>query len=326
MVDPFDDPESSEPQASSHSADEFADLTPAGDRKPGAAHVEDFGASAPVVSYPVDEEPRHPAFPIILAAGLIVALVIACTTDPQPASASAPATAAAPPAPAATPAAESAAPAPDFSADIKGLRADLEGLSTRIKELQGRVEALPAPPDLKPLQSKIDDLAKTSEATASLPKQVDALAERVGAVDKSLASLNEELTGLKSEIKKPAEAATPAPKPEDAKAESPKVADDAINPGVELFKAGKYKDANELFHKLTESYPDDARVWYYAALSNGLATNQWQAAETIRLVTKGIEREKAGSPDAAKINSAFQSLTDTTGKTWLDYYRKTAKR
>ena len=64
-------------------------------------------------------------------------------------------------------------------------------------------------------------------------------------------------------------------------------------------------------------------VWYYAALSRGLATRDWKG-ETERLVTQGIEREKAGKPDKAKIDAAFEDLTPETGKDWLAFYRRRA--
>lgn len=93
--------------------------------------------------------------------------------------------------------------------------------------------------------------------------------------------------------------------------------------GAELFRNGKYKDALGVFNKLELSNPDDARVWYYAALCYGLLTNHWEGS-TAELVMKGIERERAGTPDSGQIDAAFKDLTETTGKTWLEEYRKHA--
>ena len=59
--------------------------------------------------------------------------------------------------------------------------------------------------------------------------------------------------------------------------------------------------------------------------ANGFATGQWDGGETERLVTRGIEREKAGSPPPAQIDAAFSILTRANGKDWLDFYRKRAK-
>ena len=76
------------------------------------------------------------------------------------------------------------------------------------------------------------------------------------------------------------------------------------------------------FRKLTDEFPKDARVWYYAALSNGLATNQWRG-ETERLVNQGVEREKAGSPKAPEIDAVMTDLAPASKK-WLDFYRQRA--
>ena len=97
-----------------------------------------------------------------------------------------------------------------------------------------------------------------------------------------------------------------------------------MDDAVKLFKANKFKEAEDQFLKMTEANPNDARVWYFAALSNGLATGKWDG-KTAELVQKGIEREKAGSPKPAEIDTAFRDLTTATGKDWLAGYRKYAR-
>jgi len=92
---------------------------------------------------------------------------------------------------------------------------------------------------------------------------------------------------------------------------------------VDLFKRGKNLEAKDAFARLQTATPDDARVWYYSALANGLATRDWKG-ESERLVTTGVEKEKAGSPDKAKIDAAFAELTTNTGKDWLSYFRSRA--
>ena len=76
---------------------------------------------------------------------------------------------------------------------------------------------------------------------------------------------------------------------------------------------------------MTQDLPDDARVWYFTALANGLATKQW-TGETEELVARGVEREKAGTPPAADIDAAFSDLTRANGKDWLAYYRRRASK
>ena len=96
-----------------------------------------------------------------------------------------------------------------------------------------------------------------------------------------------------------------------------------MSQAVELFKAGKYKEASDVFKTVENNDPKDARVWYYAAMSRGLSTADWKG-NTETLVKKGIEREKAGTPKVEEIDSEFAKLPATV-KPWLDYYRKTAK-
>ena len=100
--------------------------------------------------------------------------------------------------------------------------------------------------------------------------------------------------------------------------------DQAMTDAIALFKGRKYKDASVAFGKLAQSKANDARIFYFAALSNGFATNTW-TGETLSLVNKGVEQEKAGSPPSAKIDEAFADLTKANGKDWLDSFRKKAK-
>jgi hypothetical protein len=98
-----------------------------------------------------------------------------------------------------------------------------------------------------------------------------------------------------------------------------------MSQAVDLFKKGKFLEAKDAFARLQAVVPDDPRVWYFSALSNGLATRDWKG-ETERLVNTGIAKEKAGMTDKAKIDAAFADLTDNTGKAWLSYYRNKVAR
>jgi TolA-binding protein len=257
---------------------------------------------------------------MILGAVMVVVLVIAWILNkkpPEPAST--------------TPAAPSAEKPPDpAEAERQALRKDLDGLKTALKDLQDRIESLPKPPtvDLGPLKTKIADLAKETEALASLPKKVGDLDQRLDAIKKTLATVRADLDTVKGEVQKvrsePRKAADATPAtPATPTATDEKTADAAVEQAAGLFKAGKYKEASDTFQKLTESNPDDARVWYFAALSRGSATQDW-TGETIRMVEKGMALEKAGTPTAAKIDAAFADLNPRI-KPWLDAYRKMAK-
>ncbi|HMB03073.1 MAG TPA: hypothetical protein VKP69_04940 [Isosphaeraceae bacterium] len=278
-----------------------------------------------------DEPPKRPIFPVVMGILLVGALAAAIAyNDVNSTERSNAATTAAAPAPAKP---EKPEPVTLLTDDVKALRAEMAGLVAQVKGLQEKIDALPKPeppPDLKPLQAQVAELAKSSESVGPLPKRVDDLDQRVGAVDKSLGALKEELASLRNQVKKAGEQAAAAvasaskPAATSPKPETRETAVD-MDEGVKLFKAGKFREADDLFLKMTETDPNDARTWYFAALSNGFATGKWDG-RTAELVQKGIERERAGTPGSAEIDAAFRDLTPATGKDWLAAYRKGARR
>ena len=361
MVDNADEPgtheHGHEPPAGSHPAGDFpADFFDDDSETPDAeaghptpaeavieAHAEPDPSPLPPRAAAFEEAPipaaaladaplHHPAFPIVVGMILVGMLAVAIVINMKTPEAANAATAATP-APSEAPKTEPAADATDA---IKALDAKVDGIGTEVKGLQARIEATPKT-DLKPIEDRISHVAKTTEAVAPLPKQVGHLDERIGALDKAIGTLRDELGSLRKEVKKATEQAaaasaaaeafkTAAPKVETTTAPAPTNANvnasNDLDEGAKLFKAGKYKEADDYFRKLTDAKPDDARLWYYAALSHGSATNQW-TGETERLVKQGIEREKAGTPALDKINSAFSGVAPTL-KPWLEGWRKFA--
>jgi hypothetical protein len=98
----------------------------------------------------------------------------------------------------------------------------------------------------------------------------------------------------------------------------------AFESGVERFHRGEYRQAYAVFRNSLQSQADDARVWYYAALSYGLASGDW-GRDTQVMAEEGVAREKAGKPPKSEIDEAFAGLTRETGKDWLDFYRRRAQ-
>jgi hypothetical protein len=181
-------------------------------------------------------------------------------------------------------------------------------MSAQLKALQVKLEALPKPepvPDLKPIEGKLDDLKKSLA-------MVGPLTEKVGVLDDSVKKVNDEVSGLTTEIKKLAAGPAPAEK------------GPTFSEGVELFKARKFKEAADLFKKLEATSPDDARVYYYEAFANALATKDWNGAETARLGTKGATLEKAGTTKPDDVNAAFADLPASL-KPWLTHFRSLVK-
>jgi hypothetical protein len=205
---------------------------------------------------------------------------------------------------------------------IKPEVAKLEG---QVKDLARTVEERPNPssfaPQIKGLEDRADDLGKSlgsvSDRLDVLGKKVDALGRgdslesspKFEAIEKRIAEVAGTLDSLKAQV---ATMTNPVA-----------LAADEMGQATSLFKQGKWSESKALFAKLQAATPDDARVWYFSALANGLASRDWKG-ESERLVAAGMAREKAGKPDKAKIDAAFADLTIATGKDWLAYYRNLA--
>ncbi len=227
-----------------------------------------------------------------------------------------------PPTEVVTPGSEAVKPA-----DLKALAGRDENIESQIDGLSKRIDMLPNPaPELKTLHDQDDANGQKLTAIAG---RLDSIDERLGQTSKNdvqavkptidemskrLDELGRQVATLKDQVtnSKPA----PAPTAEDANVEGR-----AMEQAAALFKERKYAEARAAFAKLQEAFPGDARVWYYSALANGFATNQW-TGETERLINTGLEKEKAGSPPSAKVDALFADLTTATGKDWLAGYRK----
>lgn len=232
------------------------------------------------------------------------------------------------------------------AAELEPLKLQLGELGQQVdafeKELAQAKEKEPAPVDLTPIQQQIDGVAKSVAAIEPLAKRVEGITTRMEGLETSVKQLKDELG---NQVPKPAapkeEEKTSAPStplsntptavptvtdsseavPLTLENQDAKLADKALSEGVELFKAGKYEMAYAAFEKLEKTHPNDARVWYYAALSFGISQGDW-GESTMNLVKKGVEREKAGTPPSAEIDAAFRDLNTGTGKEWLAFKRK----
>ncbi len=227
--------------------------------------------------------------------------------------------------------------------------ARLNDLGSKLDELQSHVDRLPkaiSAQDLQPLNQKlavVDDLSRKVDALGArinaLPGKVDQDSRKITTLAADLDGMRNEVSTLRNDvhttISKADKALIRGEKPSETgekpgaltSSETPREiavpVTSLLRAGVEFFQKQNYAEASEVFAGLTKTRPDDARVWYYAALSRGLATREWKG-ETERLVTQGVDREKAGKPDRPRIDAAFADLTAETGKDWLAYYRRRA--
>jgi hypothetical protein len=214
----------------------------------------------------------------------------------------------------------------------KSLASDVDRLKTELASVTRKLGESPASADPGPRVKSLDDkVAELSKTVAEMPARLDSLSQKVGAapqvdaIDKKVGELARTVDTIKAEVTSrptPAGGATAAA-PTTQPAQDSNAEEQAMEQAAELFKQGKFAEARDAFTRIQSANPDDARVFYYAALANGLANRNWQG-ESERLVKAGLEKEKAGSPDRAKIDATFAGLTTATGKDWLAYFRKQA--
>jgi TolA-binding protein len=225
------------------------------------------------------------------------------------------------------PAASPARPVADSASDSKidEMVTRLDRLRKDVNELQKREDN----PDLVALRNRVEKI-ETGLAASDPKDKVEDLDKQVEGLDKSVESLREDVATLKDQVAASRGAAgsssttrrvsaRPAATDGD-KDKGDGQADQDLGRGATLFHEGKYDAALQAFQDLQQSRPDDARVWYYSALANGLANRKWDG-DTLRWVRKGAQLEKDGKPSKDRIDAAFSDLPKTT-KEWLDYYRK----
>jgi TolA-binding protein len=208
--------------------------------------------------------------------------------------------------------------------ELGTLRRELAQLEGRLNASTNAPPAPPPPPDLAPLRTRIDDLVEESQKLSPLPATFESLRQRVDALDKSLNALRTQVAAAPKQLDaslnalKDAMASRPAPDPV-----SP--AGIARDLGAALFREGKYPAAREVFLALVRDYPNDARLWYFAALANGLTSGDWNG-ESEGMVRRGLECEQRGRPKRSEIDAQFSTLTKVQGKDWLEEWRKALPR
>jgi TolA-binding protein len=224
--------------------------------------------------------------------------------------------------------------------------ARLNAFDGKLDELRSRVDQLPkpvTPQELEPLKERLallDDVSRKVDALSarvnSLPAKIDQDSHKITSLTADLEGVRNEVASLRNNVQSSSEkSSAKSGKPLDqgdklarsGASEAPREISppesSMLQAGVEFFQKRNYDEASDFFANLIKTQPDDARVWYYAALSRGLATRDWKG-ETERLVSQGVNREKAGKPAKSQIDAAFTDLTTQTGKDWLAFYRRRA--
>jgi hypothetical protein len=227
--------------------------------------------------------------------------------------------------------------------DAKASKSALDALSSRIGEVQSELGTLgrelarledrlnartnappapPGPPDLSPLRTRIDDLVKESQRLSALPATFQSLRQRVDALDKGLNALRTEVAAVPKHLDASLNALKDAMVSRSAPDQVRQV-DMARDFGAALFREGRYAAAREVFLALIENHQNDARLWYFAALANGLTSGEW-TGESERMVRRGLECEQGGRPKRSDIDAQFSTVTKEQGKDWLEDWRRRA--
>lgn len=220
----------------------------------------------------------------------------------------------------------SASQIPGFTSadDAEALKKQLKHLDDRIDRLSQRIDRVTRPEDQTPpvlhtLQVQMNDLAREIDELAGLPSHLHRL-------DRQIASLEERLRSVRSQLAT-TDASSGVGLGAAAGAPSGPLAADGNDPTLELaiglFQEGQYSQARQILRRLEREYPKDARVWYFSALSNALASGDWKGESEV-LVEKGVECERSGKPGKAEIDLALSVLTPDTGEEWLARHRRDA--
>ncbi len=224
--------------------------------------------------------------------------------------------------------ARTASSIPGFTAsdDADTLKKQIASLMERIDGLSGRIDRLSRPKDETPpvlhtMQIKMGELARVMDDVASLPAKVRHYDNRLESMQeeiKSLRSRIESSPGGRGEVDGKASPSRPkaSASPASETTESPSMA-----LGVTLLERGEYASAREVFLRLELAEPRDARVWYLGSLATGMATGKWDG-EAKSFAEKGIERERAGTPPSAEIDTLLATRSSIKGVPWLNSLRR----
>lgn len=216
--------------------------------------------------------------------------------------------------------------------DADTLKKQIMDLMQRVDRLGERVDRMTRPKDqtppvLRTMQIKMGELAREMDEVSSLPA-------RLRHDENRLETLQEDIRAIRVRLESmPGAAATATARmapglsiPPGSTASGPSGdARDPSNPtmdlGISLLERGQFASAREVFLRLQVAQPDDARVWYLSALAEGLTKDDW-TGEARRLADRGLECERAGHPDTARIDAALATTTPIKGQDWVASLRR----
>ncbi len=227
--------------------------------------------------------------------------------------------------------------------DADSLRMQIGHLSQRLDALQNRIESVghapdQTPPDLHTLQIKMVEFSRTMDDVAALPSRVRRFGNRLETLEQEIKmlrdqvkeaddrDLNRSLNVLDQPPGRPAvvpPTMTPLGNPGagDPAAEGIDAPDAALDQAIALVRLGQYALAANMLASLRVTEPNDARVWYFSAIINGLTTGRWDGT-TQKYAEQGLERERAGTLSRSLIDRSLQGISPTQGSNWLGGFRQ----
>lgn len=220
--------------------------------------------------------------------------------------------------------------------DVSKLGSQVAALASSLDRLEKKVDNLPKPVlpiDLNPIHVELDELGRSMAKLAPLPERTQRMDEGVQHLELGMNKSAEELVSLKDMMKQllTGLASFKAEFKQAIAALSKLIQTTPASTGMSAIELGakffiddsKHREAAEVFRLLVSGNPQDARVYYFAALANGVTTNNW-GGETVRYVATGVELEKAGKPERAEIDAAFVGIP-IQFTNWLNSYRQRAR-
>ena len=217
----------------------------------------------------------------------------------------------------------SASQIPGFTSsdDADTLKKEIKHLSDRVDQMSKRLDQVTVPEDKTPpvlhtLQVQLTDLAREVDQVARIPAELRQIERRLAALQEQMKIVRAQVATSDESSGMGLGAAAGLPPPTAAAGDDP-----TLDLAIGLFQAGQYAQARQVLWRLRREYPKDARVWYFSALANALASGVWEG-ETEALVEKGVECERSGTPSKAEIDTALAVLTPDTGGDWLARHRR----
>lgn len=227
--------------------------------------------------------------------------------------------------------------------EARNLHSKIEELAERIDRLRMRVDHMnpsdnAPPPGLSTLQIRVGELSREVDDVAYLPErvrrmenQLDDLKQQIRGsknADSLLSGSNDQNSRILDQPRSPTPAVNTSTPLQGPQPDEPAVIDlnntsSSLDQGIRLLQQARAVEALDVLRSLENQDPNDARVWYLAALASGDATDDWDG-EARRQVLRGLALERRNLSSSALVDRTLDRLEghNVRGLDWLKTYRK----